>query len=69
MVDQADWAYTDCKCPVMTLMRLGNAGQIDLTALVEETHSPAEAAEVFGRLATESSFQVVQFDWSMLEKE
>ena len=34
-----------------------------LGTLIEETHKPAEAPEVYKRLATEKFFPMVQFDW------
>ena len=37
-----------------------------MEGMVEETRSPAEAPEVYARLAREKSFPVVQFDWGML---
>ena len=51
---------------VMALQRMHRLGRLDLSSLVEETHSPEEAPEVYQRLATEKSFPLVQFDWSRL---
>jgi len=51
---------------VMALQRMHRLGRLDLSSLVEETHSPEEAPEVYHRLATEKSFPLVQFDWSRL---
>ena len=51
---------------IMALLRLNALGRIHLADLVEETHSPAEATEIYTRLATEPSFPVVQFDWSLI---
>lgn len=48
------------------LLQLAAGGRIRLEQMVEETHSPAEAPEVFGRLAAEKHFPVVQFDWGLL---
>ncbi len=49
----------DRKC----LMNLYRFGRLKLSALVEETHKPQEAPEVYTRLATEKCFPLVQFDW------
>ncbi len=49
-----------------TMKRLVESGRISLKALVDEWHSPSEAAEVYRRLATEQAFPVVQFDWRAL---
>ena len=38
-------------------------GRLHLEQLIEETHSPQEAPEVYTRLATEKCFPLVQFDW------
>ena len=57
------WTHHD---DIMALMELCDKGRIDLKALVEEVHSPAEAPEVYRRLAASSAFPVVQFDWSRL---
>lgn len=38
-------------------------GRLHLEQLIEETHSPEEAPEVYTRLATEKGFPLVQFDW------
>ncbi len=50
-------------------MDLFRYGRIRLSDLVEETHSPTEASEVYHRLATERSFPLVQFDWRTLADE
>lgn len=52
---------------IMALQRLCRFGRLNLASLVEEAHSPQEAAEVYKRLATEKSFPLVQFDWSQLQ--
>ena len=72
-------AHTQCRPPVdsapgwwteaddrKTLMNLYRFGRIKLSALVDETHSPSEAPEVYARLATERTFPLVQFDWRKL---
>lgn len=43
-------------------------GHLELASLVEEVHSPAEAPEVYKRLAGSSVFPIVQFDWSLIEE-
>ncbi len=53
----------------MAYMRLESTGRTHIASLVEEVHSPAEAPEVFARLATSPSFPVVQFNWDLLDKE
>ena len=58
------WTLPD---DIAALMRLTEFGRIDLAKLVDETHSPEEAGEVYDRLAKEKSFPVVQFDWRKLK--
>lgn len=48
------------------LLKLTKLGRLKLSALVEETHSPEEAPEVYTRLCTEKTFPLVQFDWRKL---
>ena len=57
------WTHHD---DIMALLELCDSGRIDLKAMVEETHSPTEAPEVYRRLAEEPCFPIVQFDWSRL---
>ncbi|MBR2634755.1 MAG: zinc-binding dehydrogenase [Clostridia bacterium] len=45
------------------LIRLTKGGRLHLSALVEETHSPEEAPEVYDRLAYDKTFPIVQFRW------
>jgi len=52
---------------MITLIRLINFGRLSLADLVDETHSPKNAIEVYNRLAKEKSFPVVEFDWSKFE--
>lgn len=52
---------------VLAVQRLVRHGRLKLETLVEETHSPEEAYEVFTRLANEKAFPVVQFDWTRLQ--
>ena len=46
------------------IIRLASLGRLDLARLVEETHTPSEAPEVYDRLAKNAAFPVIQFDWS-----
>lgn len=48
---------------VLTVQKLFRFGRLELGSLVEETHSPEEAPQVYARLADGKSFPVVQFDW------
>lgn len=57
------WTQTDDVKASMDLIRYG---RYDPAKLVDETHSPAEAPEVYKRLAAEPAFPVVQFDWRKL---
>lgn len=49
------------------VIRLSEMGRIELSRLIDEIHSPEEAAEIYTRLANEKAFPMVQFDWSRLE--
>ena len=52
---------------IQTLLKLTAMGRLNLGQMIEETHSPAECGEVFGRLANDRAFPtVVQFDWTRL---
>ena len=48
------------------LLHLVSGGRLKLRDLIEDTRSPAEAPEVYRRLATEKGFPVTQFDWRLL---
>ena len=48
------------------VLRLVKYGRICLSRLVEETYSPADAPAVYDRLIRNSSFPIVQFDWTRL---
>ena len=48
------------------ILKLTKFGRLKLSDLVEETHAPQEAPEVFTRLCNEKAFPIVQFDWSKL---
>lgn len=54
------WTEQDDRQCLMDLYRYG---RLHLGTLIEETHRPAEAPQVYHRLATERSFPLVQFDW------
>ncbi len=57
------WTTADDIRAVKTMY---NLGRIDFASLIEETHSPTEAPEVYARLAAEIAFPLVQFDWRRL---
>ena len=48
------------------IIRLVQLGRLDLKRLIEETYSPADAPAVYDRLAKNSAFPIVQFDWMRL---
>ena len=54
------------KDDMRAVLRLASGKRIKLEEMVEETHSPCEAGDVYTRLAAEKSFPVVQFDWSRI---
>jgi hypothetical protein len=47
------------------IQSLVKAGRLAFLPLVEETHSPSEATEVYDRLGREKAFPVVQFDYNL----
>ena len=51
---------------IMAVMKLCAMGRLNLVDMIEETRSPEEATPVYHRLATEKSFPMVQFDWSLI---
>lgn len=57
------------KDDLRALLRLIAGNRLHPEDLIEETHTPEQAREVFGRLATQAHFPVVQFDWRGLEEE
>ena len=57
------WTQSD---DMKALIRLHATGRLKLGSLVDETHSPEAAPEVYDRLVKEKGFPVVQFDWRML---
>jgi len=54
------WTEKDDATAILELIR---HDRLDLACLVNEVHAPAEAPEVFTRLANEREFPIVQFDW------
>ena len=61
-VDSAPGWFTEAD-DRKTLMDFYRFGRLHLSDLIEETHKPEEAPEVYTRLATEKIFPLVQFDW------
>ena len=57
------WTQRD---DIATTLKLTEMGRIKLSDIIDEIHSPAEATEVYTRLANEKSFPMVQFDWRKL---
>lgn len=51
----------------LALQKLTKMRRIQLSSMIDETHSPAEAPAVYTRLATEKTFPLVQFDWRDFE--
>lgn len=58
------WTQAD---DMKAVIKLTEMGRLHLTELIEETHSPEEAFDVYTRLANEPSFPMVQFDWRLLK--
>lgn len=54
------------KADIYTIMHLTELGRIKLSDIIDEIHSPAEAPQVYDRLAKEKAFPLVQFDWREL---
>ena len=52
-----------------TILNLTKCGRLKLSDLVEETHTPDSATQIFTRLCNEKSFPIVQFDWSKIYEE
>ena len=51
---------------IFACRKLFERGRIRFSELLQESYSPAEAPEVYRRLAQEKSFPVTQFDWRKL---
>ena len=58
------WTQAD---DMEAVKRLHEMGRIKLSNLVDETHSPEEATEIYDRLCNDKTFPIVQFDWSTLK--
>lgn len=58
------WTQAD---DVGAVIKLTEMGRLSLSSLVDEVHYPEEAPELYGRLAVEKSFPIVQLDWSKTE--
>ncbi|MBQ2705163.1 MAG: zinc-binding alcohol dehydrogenase [Clostridia bacterium] len=52
---------------MLALKKLTLFGRLNLSELIDETHSPEKATEIYTRLATEKTFPLVQFDWRRLK--
>ena len=65
-LESADGWWTE-RDDALAAIKLIELGRLDLASLVEEIHSPNDAAEVYSRLATSPTFPIVQFDWSLLK--
>lgn len=57
------WTHRD---DLQAVKKLYECGRLEFASMVEETHSPAVCGEVYARLARESAFPLVQFDWRRL---
>ncbi len=64
--DDSSSGWWTTRDDMRTLINLTRFGRISLADMVDETHSPNEALDVFHRLATEKTFPIVQFDWGKL---
>lgn len=58
------WTQED---DVFALKKLTEMGRIKLSHIIDETHSPNEAHEIYMRLANDKTFPLVQFDWRKLK--
>jgi threonine dehydrogenase-like Zn-dependent dehydrogenase len=58
------WTERDDAFALLKLLLLK---RLDFARLVEEVHSPAEATEIYDRLAKHAAFPIVQFDWTRFE--
>ena len=66
MFDSSDGWWTQ-RDDMLALKKLVEAKRLSFKDIVDETHSPEEAFEVYTRLATEKTFPIVQFDWSLIQ--
>lgn len=61
-----NWTAAD---DIHAMLRLIAYNRMDFKSLISEVHSPAQAPEVFARLADDPSFPIgVAFDWRLLEE-
>lgn len=58
------WTQSD---DIYSLIRLTASGRIKLSDIIDETHSPNDASEIYNRLINEKTFPLVQFDWRKLK--
>ena len=58
------WTQKD---DIATIRKLTDMGRIKLSDIIDEVYSPAQAPEVYTRLANEKAFPLVQFDWRLFE--
>lgn len=49
-----------------SVVKMLSYGRISFADMIDETHSPNEALDVYTRLANEKVFPVVQFDWNSI---
>ncbi len=57
------WTQRD---DVESLIRLVATNRLNLASMVDEIHSPVDAEQVYGRLLTDKTFPIVEFDWRRL---
>ena len=60
------WSQED---DINALKNLTKMGRIKLSQIIDETHSPEEASDIYKKLAFNKTFPLVQFDWRMLDKQ
>ncbi len=60
------WTLED---DMAALKKLTENGRIKLSAIIDETHSPYEASDVYNRLVNDKTFPIVQFDWREFDEE
>jgi len=58
------WTQKD---DMRALVKLTEMGRLKLSSIIDETHSPIDAPDVYTRLANEKSFPLVQYDWRNLQ--
>lgn len=57
------WTQSD---DMKATLRLISLGRFDVKSLIDETHTPDKAPEIYARLAKNPTFPIVQFDWREL---